>query len=121
MFLLKLRRHGNVSFKAHAEGDIRVGPNQHKRQDGPGSEDVSASFPANSIFTIFNEELTCSGNDGSMVHGLLGGEVVLKSATITATVKVDVEGTVVPPNIASLSFSARAYSTLFERLFLYTD
>ncbi|KLO17567.1 hypothetical protein SCHPADRAFT_936933 [Schizopora paradoxa] len=98
--------HGNVSFEARAEGDMHIGPKQRKRQNGSGYDAEPVTIPTNSGYSLLNDELTCSDGDGNTEYNEIGGDLTLNSVTMTVSVNFVIRGTVVPPDITSLSFSA---------------
>jgi len=105
-------RHGDVSFEIHAQGDLQVGGKQRKRQSGSGSKTLPISI--NKVALPFDHLLTCPNpfddptNQTGMVQLEYTGQLVV-NANFTITVNMMSVGTMVPPSITSLSFSARMW------------
>ncbi|KLO17561.1 hypothetical protein SCHPADRAFT_886884 [Schizopora paradoxa] len=100
-------QHGNVSFEVHAQGDFRVanGPKQSKRQNGSGSTFEVVFIQPESV-TPFDLNLTCPAADGTTQTQFMFGSVSLDRAQFNTTIDITSTGTMSPPNIETLSFSA---------------
>ncbi|KLO17547.1 hypothetical protein SCHPADRAFT_158639 [Schizopora paradoxa] len=100
-------QHGNVSFEIHAQGDFRVNNDskQSKRQTGSGSTSGAVDIPAQSIF-FFDTSLTCPAANDTTQTQTISGSLAAIQTQFDITVDVTSTGTMSPPNIETLSFSA---------------
>ncbi|KLO17548.1 hypothetical protein SCHPADRAFT_158637 [Schizopora paradoxa] len=100
-------QHGNVSFEIHAQGDFRVsgGSKQRKRQNGSGFGILNVNIPSQPVVP-FNLNSTCPAADDTTQTQFMFGSVSLERAEFNTTIMLTSTGTVSPPNINSLSFSA---------------
>jgi len=113
--------HGNVSFEVHAQGGLRVRGKQRKRQNGSGSEALPVlinnpvGFPS-----IFDNVLTCPSpfdptNQSATVELVCTGQLDV-NATFAMTVNMTSVGTMFPPSITDLSFSAPTNANIVGNL-----
>jgi len=99
--------HGIVSFEVHAQGDLRPDGKLRKRQTGSASETQSVSL-VNEAFTLFEDELMCLSpfGEGSIGNEAIQGGVAFDQTTFSITVDMVSRGSVNPPSVSALSFSA---------------
>ncbi|KLO17239.1 hypothetical protein SCHPADRAFT_937267 [Schizopora paradoxa] len=96
--------HGNVSFELRTQGNLHPSPKQQKRQNGSGSTVAPFSL-VNENVIIFDDMMTCPVASGQQNEIFLGS-LLIQNVTLETTIIVISSGTLVPPSISSLSFSA---------------
>ncbi|KLO17563.1 hypothetical protein SCHPADRAFT_886887 [Schizopora paradoxa] len=99
--------HGNVSFEINAQGDLKTGNNLSKRQNGSGFTNNSVTTNSQGVI-LFNETLNCPN---MAIFPSMTGAIDL-SSEYNITVSMNLRGTMNPPSITFLSFSAPTDATI---------
>ncbi|KLO17235.1 hypothetical protein SCHPADRAFT_178608 [Schizopora paradoxa] len=96
--------HGNVTFELHAQGNLRPDAKHQKRQNGSGF--TSTPFSVSNVDTlIFDDNMLCPSANGQ-TNFIFRGDLFLQNVTFQTNISIISRGTLSPPSISSLSFSA---------------
>ncbi|KLO17564.1 hypothetical protein SCHPADRAFT_900505 [Schizopora paradoxa] len=99
--------HGNVSFEIYAQGPLQATTKPRKRQNGSGFENVTVTVPENSRFSFYFDQMLCPvlGASTIMIQEMVG-DFGITSMALDISIGVVSRGTLNPPSITSLNFSA---------------
>jgi len=101
-------RHGTVSFEIRAQGDLLADAKRRKRQTGSGFENEPPVSLSQRNF-LFNDNITACPQslDGSGTsNAILAAKLTLDDTSFMITVNLVSSGTMNPPSITTISFSA---------------
>ncbi|KLO17566.1 hypothetical protein SCHPADRAFT_936932 [Schizopora paradoxa] len=97
--------HGAVLFQVNAQGPLQAVTKHRKRQNGSGFENTNITVPNNSLFSFFNDQLSCPVLGESTMPQQMSAELTISSMSLQVTLSMVSRGTLNPPSVTSLNFS----------------